>query len=174
MPNQRGTGRNLIIAATIDLIAERGLGAVRLRHVAERAGVSLGSTTYHFADRDKLLAVAIDEHTTTLTGAVAADTAAAAGAAVRQVYADRTTAVVCAEIRLHATRDPHAAQLADEVHTTLAAAVDTARGQRRTALAGSRVVATLNTLAVDTARAHTDRNSYARAMLEHVEAALAS
>ncbi|MBE7192973.1 MAG: TetR family transcriptional regulator [Gordonia polyisoprenivorans] len=172
--NPRGTGRNLIIAAAIDLIAERGLGAVRLRHVAERAGVSLGSTTYHFADRDELLAAAIDEHTSALLDAVAVTGADEAGAAVREVFADRRTALVCAEIRLHATRDPQAAELADEVHRTLAVAVDTARGRRRAAPAGDSVVATLNTLAVDTARAHTDPVTYAAAMRDRVDDAIAS
>ena len=37
----RGTGRALLISAALSIIAERGVGALRLRDVAERAGVSL-------------------------------------------------------------------------------------------------------------------------------------
>lgn len=41
--------------ATLDVIAEEGLDAVRHRRVADLAGVSPGSTTYHFASRDDLI-----------------------------------------------------------------------------------------------------------------------
>ncbi len=47
--------RRRILVATLLVIAEDGLDAVRHRRVAELAGVSLGSTTYHFRDRDELV-----------------------------------------------------------------------------------------------------------------------
>jgi AcrR family transcriptional regulator len=59
----RGHARAAIVEATRTLIAERGLHAVRLREVADRAQVSLGSTTYHFPDRDALLVAAQEAHT---------------------------------------------------------------------------------------------------------------
>ena len=47
--------RERIIAATLDLIAEEGVAGVSHRKIAARAGVPLGSMTYHFAGIDELL-----------------------------------------------------------------------------------------------------------------------
>ena len=49
------TVRDRLIAATLEIVASDGVDGVRHRRVAEHAGVSLGSTTYHFSDRDDLL-----------------------------------------------------------------------------------------------------------------------
>jgi AcrR family transcriptional regulator len=51
----RGTARDAILGATLEIIAERGIDAVTHRRVAERAGVSPGSTTHHFSSREDLL-----------------------------------------------------------------------------------------------------------------------
>ncbi len=53
--------RNRIARAAITVIAERGINALTHRMVAAEAGVPLGSTTYHFATLDDLVAVALDE-----------------------------------------------------------------------------------------------------------------
>ncbi len=55
----RGTGRDVLLDATLRLIGERGLHAITLREVADAAGLSLGSTTYHFADREALMLAAL-------------------------------------------------------------------------------------------------------------------
>ncbi|MCL7428054.1 TetR/AcrR family transcriptional regulator [Streptomyces sp. YS415] len=47
--------RERILAATLDLIAEEGVAGVSHRKIAARAGVPLGSMTYHFAGMDELL-----------------------------------------------------------------------------------------------------------------------
>jgi TetR/AcrR family transcriptional regulator, regulator of biofilm formation and stress response len=47
--------RERILDAALRLIADEGLDAVRHRRVADIAAVSLGSTTYHFADREELI-----------------------------------------------------------------------------------------------------------------------
>jgi DNA-binding transcriptional regulator YbjK len=52
--------RRAIVVAAADLLLDGGPPAVTHRAVAQRAGVSLGSTTYYFADRDELLAAAAD------------------------------------------------------------------------------------------------------------------
>jgi TetR/AcrR family transcriptional regulator, regulator of biofilm formation and stress response len=49
------TVRDRICWATIAVIADDGVDGVRHRKVAEVAGVSLGSTTYHFSDRGELV-----------------------------------------------------------------------------------------------------------------------
>nr|BFD80906.1 TetR family transcriptional regulator [Streptomyces sp. Xyl84] len=47
--------RERIIAAALDLIAEEGVAGTSHRKVAARAGVPLGSMTYHFRNMDELL-----------------------------------------------------------------------------------------------------------------------
>ncbi|MFF3286630.1 TetR/AcrR family transcriptional regulator [Streptomyces sp. NPDC003023] len=47
--------RERIIAAALDLIAEEGVAGTSHRKVAARAGVPLGSMTYHFRGMDELL-----------------------------------------------------------------------------------------------------------------------
>ncbi|MFD6211517.1 TetR/AcrR family transcriptional regulator, partial [Peribacillus sp. NPDC060253] len=47
--------RERILAAVLDLIAEDGVAGVSHRKAAARAGVPLGSMTYHFASMDELL-----------------------------------------------------------------------------------------------------------------------
>src|SRR3954454_19445732 len=51
--------REKIANAAIALVAERGVEGVTHRAVAAAADVPLGSTTYHFATLDDLLAVAL-------------------------------------------------------------------------------------------------------------------
>ncbi|MGP3970840.1 TetR/AcrR family transcriptional regulator [Streptomyces sp. 6N223] len=51
--------RRRIVDAAVRLIAERGVAALSHRAVAAEADVPLGSTTYHFADRDELLLAAL-------------------------------------------------------------------------------------------------------------------
>ncbi len=48
-----------IAEAACAVVAQRGVGGVTHRAVAAAAGVPLGSTTYHFATLDDLLAVAL-------------------------------------------------------------------------------------------------------------------
>lgn len=47
--------RERILRATLQLIGERGVGAVSNREIGLAAGVSLGSITYHFATQADLL-----------------------------------------------------------------------------------------------------------------------
>ncbi len=47
--------RERILAATLDLIAEEGLARVSHRRIAARAGVPLGSMTYHFKGIEALV-----------------------------------------------------------------------------------------------------------------------
>lgn len=69
--------RERILVATLEVIATDGLDAVRHRRVADLAGVSLGSTTYHFSSRDELVDEAfahyLDEATAVLRELAAPD-----------------------------------------------------------------------------------------------------
>ncbi|WP_046469836.1 TetR/AcrR family transcriptional regulator [Allosalinactinospora lopnorensis] len=71
------TTRDRLVAAASDLLAEGGTGAVTLRGVGERAGVSRTAPYRHFRDKDDLLA-------------------AVAAAAFQQLYQDMATAVAAA------------------------------------------------------------------------------
>jgi TetR/AcrR family transcriptional regulator, regulator of biofilm formation and stress response len=51
--------RGAIVAATVRLVARDGVGAVTHRRVAELAGVSLSSTTWHFASKEEILEAAL-------------------------------------------------------------------------------------------------------------------
>ncbi|MEU9337726.1 TetR family transcriptional regulator [Streptomyces sp. NPDC048290] len=55
--------RERILSAALDLIAEVGVAGVSHRKIATRAGVPLGSMTYHFAGIDELLFEAFQRFT---------------------------------------------------------------------------------------------------------------
>jgi TetR/AcrR family transcriptional regulator, regulator of biofilm formation and stress response len=110
--------RERILHATLELIGEHGVGGVTNRAVAGRAGVSLGSLTYHFASQTDLLREALLRFVTR-----EADRLEALGdglgdgdvpeleevaAAVQQVVqsADRREVLAQLELYLHASRDP--------------------------------------------------------------------
>lgn len=52
---QREQTRARMLQAVLDIMVEKGVRGVRHRAVAERAGVSLGSTTYHFSSIEDLI-----------------------------------------------------------------------------------------------------------------------
>ncbi|MEM1113348.1 MAG: TetR family transcriptional regulator [Pseudomonadota bacterium] len=52
---QRAETRGRMLQAALDLIIEEGIRSVRHRAVARRAGVALGSTTYHFDSIEELI-----------------------------------------------------------------------------------------------------------------------
>jgi TetR/AcrR family transcriptional regulator, regulator of biofilm formation and stress response len=51
--------RGAIVAATVRIVARDGVGAVTHRRVAELAGVSLSSTTWHFSSKEDILEAAL-------------------------------------------------------------------------------------------------------------------
>ena len=57
------TRRDRIADAALAIALEQGVAAVSHRAVAERAGVPLGSTTYHFKSLDDLLVTAVERAT---------------------------------------------------------------------------------------------------------------
>ncbi|MCK5755975.1 MAG: hypothetical protein KAH46_25045, partial [Mycobacterium sp.] len=106
------------------------------------------------------------------TRAATADQTSAA-AVLRDFYTDREASLFWAETRIHATRNEHAGDVADDIHATLADLVKRATGTPVQAAAARAIVATLNTAAVDTARHHREPAPYARAMTQTVRRALA-
>lgn len=51
-----------LIAATLELIGEAGIGAATVRDIALRAGVTQGLIRHHFSTKDELLAAAFEHH----------------------------------------------------------------------------------------------------------------
>src|SRR3954453_21638646 len=51
--------RDAIVAATVRIVAREGVAAVTHRRVAAEAGVSLSSTTWHFATKGDILEAAL-------------------------------------------------------------------------------------------------------------------
>jgi DNA-binding transcriptional regulator YbjK len=51
--------RDAIVVATVRVVAREGVAAVTHRRVAAEAGVSLSSTTWHFADKNEILEAAL-------------------------------------------------------------------------------------------------------------------
>ena len=51
--------REAIVAATVAIVAREGVAAVTHRAVASEAGVSLSSTTWHFATKADILEAAL-------------------------------------------------------------------------------------------------------------------
>ncbi|KYG10515.1 TetR family transcriptional regulator, partial [Sorangium cellulosum] len=54
--------RERLVATALDVIAEHGVAGASHRSIARAADVPLGSTTYHFASIDDLLAAAFTRH----------------------------------------------------------------------------------------------------------------
>ncbi|MCP2635527.1 TetR family transcriptional regulator [Microbacterium sp. HD4P20] len=55
-----GEGRDLLISATVDVVAEKGLRGLTFRAIAERAGVNNSLIAHHFGTREALLAAALE------------------------------------------------------------------------------------------------------------------
>lgn len=54
-----GEGRDLLISATIDVVAEKGLRGLTFRAIAERANVNNSLIAHHFGTREALIAAAL-------------------------------------------------------------------------------------------------------------------
>lgn len=112
--------RERILRTTLRLIGEQGVGGVSNRAIAARAGVSLGSLTYHFPSQTQMLREAlllyVGEEVARVQ-AVAAELRATRptiqeiGAEVERIVAERSAEhrveqVAEVELHLHASRDP--------------------------------------------------------------------
>jgi AcrR family transcriptional regulator len=60
MKRKYGDGREALLAAVVDVVAEAGLAGMSYRKVAERAGVANTLITHHFGTREALLEAAME------------------------------------------------------------------------------------------------------------------
>ncbi|MFE1442227.1 TetR/AcrR family transcriptional regulator [Streptomyces sp. NPDC058739] len=116
--------RARILDAALDLIAEEGIARVSHRKIAARAGVPLGSMTYHFSGIDELLREAFARFSDHVVAVFDAHLGAPAdAAAARQAVADlvhalsdgsRRDLVLTQELYTLATRQPAYRELTHE------------------------------------------------------------
>ncbi|MGI5272367.1 TetR/AcrR family transcriptional regulator [Nonomuraea sp. CA-218870] len=108
--------RDRLIDAALDVIAERGLAGTTHREIARAADVPLGSTTYHFASLEEVLAEAFTRHADAVARvfdermAAARDRDAAVEAVIALVSDDllgsRRDLVLTVELYVAAARHP--------------------------------------------------------------------
>ncbi|MBM7806182.1 DNA-binding transcriptional regulator YbjK [Geodermatophilus bullaregiensis] len=108
--------RERLIATALDVIAEHGVAGATHRAIARSADVPLGSTSYHFASIDELLAAAFTVHAEQVAGALeerlraAPDPEAALDALARHLsedlLGDERTLVLAVELYVAAARRP--------------------------------------------------------------------
>lgn len=149
-----------------------------MRDISGESGLSLGSTTYHFADRAALLRAAfvvyVADVESLVTAAVATsrkrrDVQADGGvhAALRTLFTERRQVLVRSELRLEASRDDVLHELhrrCREAIRALVAAALRAEHQPAGADAVWAALAALDTAAIDTACDHHDPVEFAAAM----------
>ena len=108
--------RDRIVAAALDVIAERGVAGATHRTIARAADVPLGSTSYHFSSIDELLAAAFTVLAEQVAGTLeermraAPDRNAALDALARHLSADlmgdERLLVMAVELYVAAARRP--------------------------------------------------------------------
>lgn len=108
--------RDRIVAAALDVIAERGVAGATHRTIARAADVPLGSTSYHFSSIDELLAAAFTVLAEQVAGTLeermraAPDRDAALDALARHLSADlmgdERLLVMAVELYVAAARRP--------------------------------------------------------------------
>jgi len=54
-PKEQGEQRKNLVQAAMDAIAQRGLSGLRLKDIADHAGLSIGSVSYYYPEIDDLL-----------------------------------------------------------------------------------------------------------------------
>ncbi len=155
MPNPAGTRQN-IITAVLRIIGQDGVAALTNRRIAQEAGVSLGSVTYHFATQHDLLRESLLHFVAEETGRFTELAAQGqeegidlrgAAALVGQVAAGTgfdSTHLAPFELYVQAGRDPALREAAAEcfaAYDRLAASVLTALGVPDAEEAASTVVA---------------------------------
>ncbi|MCA9555264.1 MAG: TetR/AcrR family transcriptional regulator, partial [Myxococcales bacterium] len=68
--------RDRILAASVELVQEAGIGALSMREVARRAGVSHQAPYHHFSDKEAILAALAEAGFRRLADALEAATGA--------------------------------------------------------------------------------------------------
>ena len=114
---QRRVSREEWLKAGLELLSERGIGAVKIDHLARRVGVAKTGFYWHFKDRQALLDTMLEFWEREYTGIIANDKEIAAMPARERLLAinaivdDRGLTRLDAAISAWARQDPKAARL---------------------------------------------------------------
>jgi TetR/AcrR family transcriptional regulator, regulator of biofilm formation and stress response len=171
--------RDAIIAATVNIVALDGVAAVTHRRVAAEAGVSLSSTTWHFATKADILAAALHwtaRREVARIGAIAERLGKArfnaeawadelGGWVVEQVTRDRDVAVALYRLQIELLGRPEARAIHEEWGEGLRALGERvlAGSDTRTPDVDTRlVVATLDGLRLGVLSAHEEEPEWLR------------
>jgi DNA-binding transcriptional regulator YbjK len=115
--------RRALLAATVEVIAEVGVGKTTHRAIAARAGVPLGATTYYFPTLHDLVTAALEQVTDGARVELGSwarelgdgrDLAGVLPRLVQQYLADRPRALLEYELYLAAARSPELRPLAEQ------------------------------------------------------------
>lgn len=177
----RGQGRDELIASALRLIGRVGVNGVRMREVADGAGLSLGSASYHFTKRPNLIKAALDYHVERTEFAVFTALDARPLGGVREgliaLFGDRDHVLARHELHLEAARSTthrrHHNRSRAAVTRLVAAAVERP-GQSSTAESVQTVVTLLEETALTAAVRYRADSSFLRAMTEHLDTTLLS
>lgn len=124
-----------ILEAAAQVFADLGYAGATTNHIAERAGVSVGSLYQYFPNKDAILVALVEQHMRTTTAALGAMTAQALEErwelkTMLERFVQATVALHTAAPRLHhvliyeAPRPPSVVVLLHEVEETLAKGVE--------------------------------------------------
>jgi AcrR family transcriptional regulator len=118
--------RQRILQTTIALVAARGADNVRLRDVADKAGVSIGTLQHYFTTRDALLQEAFRQHSDSVIADIAKTVSALEGSpweradalflSIRDSPRLRQRSIVLLEWAAASTRDTLLRKLITEVY----------------------------------------------------------
>ena len=119
-PRRQEERRGQLVAATSRAIAGRGLAGLRLKHIADEAGLSIGSVLYYYPDLDALLS---EVHAHVLEqfywNRVRATESVVGASAKLQVAVDAGVPSDRADITLRTIYELHAAAVRNPVHAEL-------------------------------------------------------
>ncbi len=176
----RGQCRGQILSTTLTAIALRGIHGLTLRDIAADAGVSLGSTTYHFPSRAMLIDAALTTHVGHTEAIVDAAASASHGphrsdvhAALLDLFADRDRVLVRNELHLVAARAGDHVELYHRslvAITTLVVAAHRTAGRPDHGLTVWNTIADLEMTATDTAVHHSRPTDFTAEMTAHITA----
>ncbi len=165
-----------------ELIADGGVGAFSMRDAAAAAGVSVGTVTHHFANRERLVdeafAALVERHDTIGRVAITSSrTGTREEARTTLVYAlhhlwgERTITLAGAELRIHATRSHAARASADamaDICRNVISELHRITDRATTSTTPSQAVDLLDAAAVRLAVGHQSADNFRVAIRRHV------
>ncbi|TSD93035.1 TetR/AcrR family transcriptional regulator [Skermania sp. ID1734] len=176
----RGSARGETLARVWGLIANGGVGAFSIRDAAIAAGVSSGTVTHHFVNRERLVdeafAALAERHDAIGRVAIISSRSGTRDEArttlvyaLHHLWGERTITLAAAELRVHATRSRAARESAESVADTCRSVVgELHRVTERTMTTPTQAVDLLDAAALRLAVRHQSPENFRVAIRRHV------